>query len=158
MYYCISIKRSILCLLQGKINCHKQCVNQNFEFFILNSKAVLTFYSICNIFRNFEYTSYSICTIYFGNFNFNIFSYKRNPNSGKTKLVCIVKMRKHYIYAILLISAACIDCFTQKDNRCPFWLHLSDLYTGILCWLSEISESIKTVSYLDTHVSVYWFS
>lgn len=139
-------------------NCHKQCVNQNFEFFILNSKAVLTFYSICNIFRNFEYTSYSICTIYFGNFNFNIFSYKRNPNSGKTKLVCIVKMRKHYIYAILLISAACIDCFTQKDNRCPFWLHLSDLYTGILCWLSEISESIKTVIYLDTHVSVYWFS
>lgn len=41
-------------------NCHKQCVNQNFEFFILNTKAVLTFYSICNIFRNFEYTSYSI--------------------------------------------------------------------------------------------------
>lgn len=28
-------------------NCHKQCVNQNFELFILNSKAVLTFYSIC---------------------------------------------------------------------------------------------------------------
>lgn len=107
-------------------NCHKQCVNQNFEFFILNSKAVLTFYSICNIFRNFEYTSYSICTIYFGNFNF--FSYKRNPNSGKTKLACIVKRRKHYIYAILLISAACIDCCTQKDNRCPFWLHLCDLY------------------------------
>lgn len=51
-------------------NCHKQCVNQNFEFFILNSKAVLTFHSICNIFRNFEYTSYSICTIYFGNFNY----------------------------------------------------------------------------------------
>lgn len=49
-------------------DCHKQCVNQNFEFFILNSKAILT---ICNIFRNFEYTSYSICTIYFGNFNFN---------------------------------------------------------------------------------------
>lgn len=131
LYYCIYIKRSILCLLQGKINCHKQYVNQNFEFFILNSKAVLTFYSICNIFRNFEYTSYSICTIYFG--NFNIFSYKRNPNSGKTKLACIVKRRKHYIYAILLISAACIDCFTKKDNRCPFWLHLCDLYTGILC-------------------------
>lgn len=67
-------------------------------------------------------------------FKIFIFSYKRNQNSRKTKLACIVKRRKHYIYyAILLISAACIDCFTKKDNRCPFWLHLSDLYTGILC-------------------------
>lgn len=107
MYYCISIKRSILCLLQGKINCHKQCVNQNFEFFILNSKAVLTFYSICNIFRNFEYTSYSICTIYFGNFNFNIFSYKRNPNSGKTKLACIVK-RRNTLHICDFINFCCL--------------------------------------------------
>lgn len=86
-------------------DCHKQCVNQNFEFFILNSKAILTFYSICNIFRNFEYTSYSICTIYFGNFNF--FSYKRNPNSGKTKLACIVK-RRNTLHICDFINFCCL--------------------------------------------------
>lgn len=46
-------------------NCHKQCVNQNFELFILNSKAVLTFYSICNIFRNFEYILEILILIFF---------------------------------------------------------------------------------------------
>lgn len=66
-------------------DCHKQCVNQNFEFFILNSKAILTFYSMRNIFRNFEYTSYSICTMYFQNFKFN-FLLQKKPKFREDKI------------------------------------------------------------------------
>lgn len=42
-------------------NCHKQCVNQNFEFFILNSKAVwpFTVYAIYLEILNIPHTVYA---------------------------------------------------------------------------------------------------